>query len=198
MSKPHVQLREFYQISPEDCREANQYAIMAAKYTSDRHDFHSGSFEDKRIKMFEGKMGEKAFEMFLRDNHVRYIPDRTSYMQKDDFDFLIWNTDHQCFTLDVKTRTKHYHTRTLEMVEQMQKTTPKDIYVSTRLYLDTNRVKLLGWFSRKEMLQIGRIENNGYKDNYVIFDSELHPMEELYSKCLVKFLETSPLSVKSA
>lgn len=47
------------------------------------------------------------------------------------------------------------------MVEQTENH-PKDIYISARLYVETNKVQLLGWFSYDDMVNKKRIENNGY------------------------------------
>ena len=71
---------------------------------------------------FEGKLGEKVFKMFLLDNNIPFQEDTTSYDEEDNYDFMIGNDT----TIDVKTRTKSYHTRTLEMVEQFEDN-PKDL-----------------------------------------------------------------------
>ena len=42
-------------------------------------------------------------------------------------------------------------------------------------------VSLLGWFTGSDMTNKNRVENNGYLDNYVMYDSDLRPMEELIS-----------------
>lgn len=88
--------------------------------------------------------------------------------------------------IDVKTRTKSFHTRTLEMIEQVN-VRPKDIYVSVRLHDDKRTVTFLGWFTRNDMLKANHIENNGYLDNYVMYDDELRPMEELFNEYLSTF-----------
>ena len=88
------------------------------------------------------------------------------------------------YLLDVKIRTKPFHTRTFEMVEQA-KSHPKDIFISVRLFPERNTVKLLGWCTFEDMINIHRIENNGYLDNYVMYDSDLRPMESLYDIILV-------------
>lgn len=113
--------------------------------------------------------------MFLTENNVLFKEDLTSYMEKDNYDFILPNN----VTIDVKTRTKKYHTRTLEMVEQFNRN-PKDIYVSVRLYPESNTGNFLGWITKKDILQINRIENQGYLDNYVIYDNELRSMDKLY------------------
>ncbi len=84
--------------------------------------------------------------------------------------------------MDVKTRTEDYHIRTLELVEQTV-AHPKELYVAARLYRDENAVQLLGWFTREDLLTHGTIENQGYLDNYVMYDRQLRPMESLARFC---------------
>ena len=158
--------------------EALSYADSSKAYTSNRHDFHSGGLDNKKRKMFEGKLGEKAVKKFFIENNISFAEDQTSYDERDEYDFLVF-TDTETLKIDVKTRTENYHIRTLELVEQAQHF-PKDIYISARLYKQTNTVQLLGWFTYDEMIKINRIENQGYLDNYVMYDNELHPMEDLF------------------
>lgn len=179
-------LREEYIISPNLCQEAFVYARSSRAYTSNRHDFHGGGLDNKQQKMFEGKLGEKGFKMFLLENNIPFIEDHSSPQERDEYDFLL-KTPEKEYLFDVKTRTKSFHTRTLEMVEQAQ-THPKDIFISARLFLETNAatVKLLGWYSFQDMLNANRIENNGYLDNYVMYDSDLRPIKDLYNLILHK------------
>lgn len=170
-------IEKTYLIDGDLLMEAISYADSSKSYTSDRHDFHAGGLDNKKQKMFEGKLGEKAVKKFFIENNIPYEEDKTSYDERDEYDFLVF-TNSGTLKIDVKTRTENYHTRTLEMVEQAN-SHPKDIYISARLYRLTNTVKLLGWFTYDEMINIGRIENNGYLDNYVMLDNELHSMEEL-------------------
>ena len=65
------------------------------------------------------------------------------------------------------------------MVEQF-KSKPKDIYVSVRLYPELYKGSILGWFSKEDLLRINRIENQGYRDNYVLYDNDLQKMDTLY------------------
>lgn len=171
-------LRDSYHIEGELYESALRYAFLARRYTSNRHDFHAGGLSNKQRKMFEGKLGEKAIEMFFLDNNIPYKEDKTAYYERDDYDFLLFYKDKP-LKVDVKTRTENFHIRTLEMVEQAE-SHPKSIYISVRLYRETNDVEILGWFSYKDMIKKGRIENNGYLDNYVMYDKDLRPIEELY------------------
>lgn len=91
--------------------------------------------------------------------------------------------------IDVKTRTEDFHIRTLEMVEQA-KSHPKDIFISVRLYRETNTVELLGWFTFKDMIEKNQIENLGYLDNYVMYDSDLRPIGD-FEKIINNFKSTS-------
>lgn len=175
-------LHDEYIITPELFQDALKYAQSSRSFTSNRHDFHAGGLDNKQKKMFEGKLGEKGFKMFLLDNHIPFIEDHSSPQERDEYDFLLSTPDKQ-YLFDVKTRTKSFHTRTLEMVEQAQ-SHPKDIYISARLFDERNTVTLLGWYSFQDMIDAGRIENNGYLDNYVMYDSDLHPIEELYETIL--------------
>lgn len=175
-------LREEYIIPSELYQEALEYAHLSRAYTSNRHDFHAGGLNNKQQKMFEGKLGEKGFKMFLLENNVPFIEDHSSPQERDEYDFLL-TTPQKQLLFDVKTRTKSFHTRTLEMVEQAQ-SHPKDIFISARLFSERNVVKLLGWYSFQDMVNVGRIENNGYLDNYVMYDSELRSIKELYDLIL--------------
>lgn len=162
--------------------EALIYANLSGAFTSNRHDFHPGGLNNKRLKMFEGKLGEKAFKQFLLDNNILFAEDHSSWDERDEYDFLLTTKNRQ-YLFDVKTRTKSFHTRTLEMVEQAQNH-PKDIFISARLFSDRNAVKLLGWYSYTDMITANKIENNGYLDNYVMYDTDLRPLEELYDNLL--------------
>lgn len=176
-------LRDEYIITPELFDEALTYAQSSRAFTSNRHDFHQGGLDNKQQKMLEGKLGEKGFKMFLLENDIPFIEDHSSPQERDEYDFLLSTHDKQ-YLFDVKTRTKSFHTRTLEMVEQAQ-FHPKDIFISARLFAERNTVTLLGWYSFQDMINAGRIENNGYLDNYVMFDSDLQPMEKLYETILL-------------
>lgn len=165
-------------IIPEDLiNEAYSYAELSKKYTSNRHDFHSGGLNNKQQKMFEGKLGEKIFKLFLLDNNIPFSEDDTNYDEEDNYDFILQDNT----TIDVKTRTKSFHTRTLEMVEQFTDN-PKDIYIS--VYLDINNFSgyIIGWTTKNEINRIHRIENQGYLDNYVLYDNELFNMKLFYDK----------------
>lgn len=149
--------------------EALEYAELSKSYTSNRHDFHPGGLNNKKAKMFEGKLGEKIFKMFLLENNIDFEEDNTSFKEKDNYDFILSNN----ITVDVKTRTKTFHTRTLEMVEQFNKN-PKDIYVSVYLNTQSYSGRIIGWISKEEMLSKATIENQGYLDNYVLYDNQLN------------------------
>lgn len=178
-------IRENYVITGSLYGEAVSYARKARAFTSNRHDFHPGGLSNKEKKMFEGKLGEKAIKLLLTDNHISFIEDTSSYDERDEFDFLLVNENEQ-LKVDVKTRTEDFHIRTLEMVEQAE-THPKDIYISVRLFRDSNTVVILGWFSYKDMIRKGRIENQGYLDNYVMYDSDLRPILDLEKYVLTRF-----------
>ena len=170
-------VRENYVIADSLYNEAVDYARKSRAFTSNRHDFHPGGLSNKEKKMFEGKLGEKAIKLLLTDNHISFIEDTSSHDERDEFDFLLVNENEQ-LKVDVKTRTEDFHIRTLEMVE-LAKTHPKDIYISVRLFRESNTVVILGWFSYKDMIRKGRIENQGYLDNYVMYDSDLRPILDL-------------------
>lgn len=177
-----MNLRKEY-IIPEDLiKEAAEYAKLSRAFTSNRHDFHAGGLTNKQKKMFEGKLGEKIFKMFLLDNNITFEEDHSSYTEADIYDFILPDNT----TIDVKTRTQSFHIRTLEMVEQFKRK-PKDIYISVRLYPEQYKGTIIGWFSKEHLLQVNRIENQGYLDNYVMYDSDLHPVKELYDNILINF-----------
>ena len=155
-------------------QEAYDYAYKSKDYLSDRHSFHSGTTKDKLKKMYEGKLGEKIFKQYMLNNNLKFKEDSTHYTKADDYDFIL----KEKYSVDVKTRTQNYHIRTLEMVEQFKKK-PKDVYVSVRLYAETNTGYIVGWFGRNDVKKNNRIENNGYLDNYVFYDNELRNIDVL-------------------
>ena len=163
-------------------REAEVYASKSKAYTSDRHDFHEGGLGAKRRKMFEGKLGEKVVKHFFDNNDIFYVEDNSSHKEADNFDFIVFlKKNNQQIKVDVKTRTENFHTRTLEMLEQFNKR-PKDVYISIRLYRSVPyTADIIGYCTRKDFLQINRVENNGYLYNYVLFDHELKDINRLKS-----------------
>ena len=66
------------------------------------------------------------------------------------------------------------------MVKQFQ-TKRIDIYISVQLFKLSGdyEIKIIGWCTKEDMLQINRIENNGYLDNYVMYDKELRKIDNL-------------------
>lgn len=178
-------IRSKYEITGDLYDEAVSYAKKSSAFTSNRHDFHPGGLSNKEKKMFEGKLGEKAIKLLLIENHISFIEDTSSFDERDEYDFLLVNDSEQ-LKIDVKTRTEDFHIRTLEMVEQA-KTHPKDIYISVRLYRDSNTVVVLGWFSYNDMMRKGKIENQGYLDNYVMYDCDLRPIADLEKYVLYRF-----------
>lgn len=72
-------LRAEYIIEGALYQEALDYARRSRAYTSDRHDFHSGGLDNKQQKMLEGKLGEKAFKLFLQDKASGFEEDHSSY-----------------------------------------------------------------------------------------------------------------------
>lgn len=152
--------------------EALEYAELSKYYTSNKHDFHAGGLDNKKKKMFEGKLGEKIFKMFLLENNIHFEEDNTSFKEKDNYDFILSNNT----TIDVKTRTKTFHTRTLEMVEQFE-SNPKDIYVSVYLNPQLFSGKIIGWISKEELESRATIENQGYLDNYALYDHQLNDIK---------------------
>jgi hypothetical protein len=165
-------------------KEAEDYAVISKSYTSNRHDFHEGGLNAKQRKMLEGKLGEKAIKQFFLDNNIKFIEDQSSHQVADLFDFIVFDGENNELKVDVKTRTKNFHTRTLEMVEQMINK-PKDIYFSVRLYNTTPyTVELIGYALKVDFLNINRIENQGYLDNYVLYDNELKLINSITNKLL--------------
>lgn len=179
-------IRDFYKIEGSLYDEALSYAESSKRYTSNRHDFHAGGLDNKKQKMFEGKLGEKAVKILFLENGVSFEEDKSSYDERDEYDFLLINNSER-LKVDVKTRTEAFHIRTLEMVEQVR-THPKDIFISVRLYRETNTVKLLGWYTYEDMISKNQIENNGYLDNYVMYDRDLRPISSLECDLLCRFM----------
>lgn len=153
-------------------KEAKDYALKSKSYTSNRHDFHEGGLEAKERKMFEGKLGEKAIKQFFTERNIKFKEDTTSFDEADFYDFIVYSLDGKELKVDVKTRTERYHTRTLEMVEQM-KNKPKDI--------TPYKVDIIGYATKEDFLSKNKIENQGYRNNYVLYDNELTNIETLLS-----------------
>lgn len=185
-------IRENYVITGPLYQEALQYAERSKAFTSNRHDFHAGGLENKKKKMSEGKLGEKAVKLFFLDNKIQFIEDHTGYDERDEYDFLLVNKTER-LKVDVKTRTETYHKRTLEMVEQAR-SHPKDIFISVRLFRETNAVKLIGWYTFHDMIQKNQIENQGYLDNYVMYDKDLRPISDLEPLILHRFKKVNPIT----
>lgn len=164
-------------------KEASDYASASKSFTSDRHDFHEGGLTAKQRKMYEGKLGEKAIKQFFIENKVLFEEDKTPFDKEDSFDFVIYNkVTKKKIKVDIKTRTRDFHTRTLEMVEQINKN-PKDVYISIRLYTGNPiQAEIIGYAYKEDFLRINRIENLGYLDNYVLLDSELRNIDQLINE----------------
>ena len=112
---------------------------------------------------------------------IDYFPftDNLRQLLEVEHDFIISKNNKKYF-VDVKTRTKKFHTRTLEMVKQFH-SKKIDIYISVFLIRDKSnfQIKILGWCNRNDIIKINRIENNGYLDNYVLYDKELKDIKQL-------------------
>lgn len=167
-------------IRPNFIQEALDYAKASKKFTSNRHDFHAGGLDNKQQKMYEGKLGEKIFKEFLLSLSIPFEEDNSPHTEADNYDFII-----KKITFDVKTRTQPFHTRTLEMVEQMERN-PKNIYISVSLSASQDCGDIIGWCTSEDFLNLGTVENQGYLDNYVLYDKQLRSIEslELYIKSL--------------
>lgn len=179
-------IRDAYHIDGELYQEAYDYALRSRSFTSNRHDFHAGGLDNKQRKMFEGKLGEKAIKIFFFENNISFEEDKSSFDERDEYDFLLTNKAGERLKVDVKTRTEDFHIRTLEMVEQAQ-AHPKDIYISVRLYRKTNDVVIIGWYTLQDMLLKNRIENQGYLDNYVMYDNDLRSINTIEDELLNRF-----------
>jgi hypothetical protein len=180
-----------YAITEEMIAEAWEYTRQSALHTSDRHDFHEGGIVNKARKMFEGKLGEKVFRQWMRENRVAYVEDRTPYTDPDLYDFRVGSG-----RIDVKTYTQTFHKYLLEMVEMFREK-PKDFYVAVRLRfgsfditltpggleLDTFNVRarsatIVG-FATAADVAAARVDNQGYLDNYTFPLARLRPLSEL-------------------
>ena len=168
-------------IKKQFIEEALKYAELSKSFTSDTHDFHEGGLNAKQRKMFEGKLGEKGIKQFFIENNINFKEDKSSHEDADEYDFIVFGNP-QKYLIDVKTRTQKFHIRTLEMVKQLNRK-KIDIYISVKLTNQKNdyKIKIIGWCTKQDILKINRIENNGYLDNYVMFDNELRNINDLKS-----------------
>lgn len=133
-------------------QEAEEYSTLSREHTARGNDFYEGGANNASIKMYEGKIGEKALKWWLNKEDILYQEDTTSHKNADEYDFLISN-----FKIDVKTRTRDFHIRTAEMVEQFQKR-PKDIYVAAHYHKKTDIVDLIGVISSDKLLRLGKLK----------------------------------------
>ena len=161
--------------------EALDYSKLSRSYTSDGHDFHEGGLNAKQRKMFEGKLGEKGIKQYFLQNNIHFIEDSSSHKEADNYDFVVIKGSRK-YLIDVKTRTKKFHIRTLEMVKQLHRK-KIDVYISVRLIrvAQTFKIKIIGWTTKNDILKLNRVENNGYLDNYVLYDKELRDITEFGS-----------------
>ena len=166
-------------LKKKSVNEALEYSELSKSFTSNTHDFHEGGLNAKQRKMFEGKLGEKGIKEFFLEKKINFNEDKSSHKDADEYDFIVFGTS-QTYLIDVKTRTQKFHIRTLEMVKQLHRK-KIDIYISVKLsnYKNTYKVKIIGWCTKQDILRINRIENNGYLDNYVMYDEELKNINDL-------------------
>lgn len=180
-----------FTIEPWMIEEAQQYAVLSARHTSNRHDFHRGGIDGKAENMFVGKLGEKVFKAWLRQQGLPFDEDPTSHEEADQYDFRVVGR-----TIDVKTFTKDNHRLLLEMVEQYERN-PKDYYVAVRLrygpftvgvnngvpVFDFNNIvqrtaTILGWADKAEVGQ-APIGTNRYLRNYQLRLDNLRSVDSL-------------------
>ena len=160
-------------IKKELIEEALSYSKLSKSYTSNTHDFHEGGLNAKQRKMFEGKLGEKGVKQFFIQNRINFKEDQSSHTDADNYDFIVYGSSRN-YLIDVKTRTQQFHIRTLEMVKQLRRK-KIDIYMSVRLFKSYKdfKIVIIGWCTKIDILKINKIENNGYLDNYVMYDKNL-------------------------
>lgn len=157
--------------------KARDYAVKSHDFTSRGHDFHDGGADNASIKMNQGKLGERAFEAWLKQEGIPFIPDTSNFDEADSYDFII-----NGYKIDVKTRVADVpprKIRTLEMVEQFI-ARPKDIYVGASYFTKTDTVEIYGFIYAQKLKKLNHIEKLGekYKYNYVAYDNELRQMED--------------------
>ena len=58
-------IRNEYIIDGRLLQEALTYADLSGAYTSDRHDFHAGGLNNKKMKMFEGNFDGKGAKIAI-------------------------------------------------------------------------------------------------------------------------------------
>lgn len=156
------------QLSNEMIAEAMDYAIKSKEYLSKRHGFHEGGLEANQRKMFEGKLGEKIVKYWFIEQGIQFEEDESHYTVADKFDFKVNGK-----RIDVKTRTKDYLSKLLEIKETFDKDA-KDIYIAVRL-IERNNTHgyIIGWCTKEDIKEVNRVGNMGYLDNYEMFDEEL-------------------------
>lgn len=153
--------------------EAEAYAKSSQNYTSREHDFHEGGPKNAAKKMYEGKIGEKAFRSLLDIWEISYVEDKTGPDKADYYDFKVGE-----LKIDVKTRTEKFHRNTLEMVSQFKKR-PKDLYISAYYNRNEDTVTMLGCITAHDLKNANHPKKFGFKENYYTTDNQLNDIEEV-------------------
>lgn len=152
-----------------------KYAKETLEYRIQRKGLTKGTRKDRIANMYEGKIGEAVFQIFLEYHGIKFLEDQSSKEVPDSYDFLI-NGEK----IDVKTR-DFVQGRLLEIVSMVDYK-PKDIYVSVLIDKRKEIVFLKGWISREDLLKKNEITNCGYGDNFSCSDRELNRMSELVER----------------
>lgn len=134
---------------------------------------NEGSADEATKYMYYGKLGEKAFKQVLLNSNIDFLEDTSGPDQADEYDFLV-----KGFKIDVKTRTKRFHKKTLEMVKQFKERS-KDVYVGAYYNEQKEEVDLYGYIRADKLAELPEPESNGYEENYWVYDNEMEPLIRL-------------------
>jgi hypothetical protein len=122
-------------------------------------------------------LGRMATKIFFVKNNINFnnIPDLYKY----DKGYFVYNNK----TITTRSRSKPHYIRTLEKVSEFNKMV-KDIYISTLVndYDNDSNIyhcRMLNWVKGEDFKNRGRVENQGYGNNYVIYDNKSRTINSL-------------------
>ncbi len=170
-------------LTPELEREAYTIALKSKGFmfsgdTCIRPEDNTGDLLSAQERlMLEGQFGEKVVKQYFLMHGIEFGEDDTPYTETntDKYDFLVKE-----LKIDVKTRTKPYHTRLIEKARFINKL--KDVYISVRLMSVDSPVQaeIVGWAYGDDIKTLGVYEDLGYgKPTYGLRDNQLRTLSEL-------------------
>lgn len=155
----------YQKINEELVKEARDYALASCPYTYDGHNFSLQKSSDTRFNhILLGKLGEKAFKMWLEKEKINYIEDDKPITDPDSFDFKA-----NGLTIDIKSTLPHC--KWLLEKKKLYESKPKDVYVLVKVKLDSLEASIIGFEFGKELAK--NPVNLGYGEDYGLTEDKL-------------------------